>query len=296
VADEYMQEGSYFNIFKKYHFFPKAWQYQRKCMPCEGTGKQDGKDCPRCLGSGLAPDWKVSETVLVPTPIDKDQPTLAPGAGYVTPDIDGWQAMKESLEGLEELMFKTMWGTEMETDGTNETATGRFIDTQPVNERLNKYADAAEVVEEYIINMIGKILFNGYDGCDVHYGRRFLIENPDEIWNKYLDARVKGAPISTLDELLKEYYIYKYANDSWELQRYLKLMAVEPFVHYTATQVLSLRVSETDYLKKIYFNEWLTTLQVNDIVLRSLDDLRASLEEYALTKELMRVSKNSISL
>jgi len=286
IADEFLQEGSYFNIFKKYHFFPKAWQYQRKCRKCEGSGKRNGEDCSSCSGTGDAKDWKVNETVQVPVPQSKDQPIIAPDiAGYITPDIDGWEAMDKSLDKLEELMYRTMWGTTLERKD-NETATGRFIDVQPVNDRLSKYSDAAETVEEFVVNAIGSIMFNAYGGADVNYGRRFLIETPDEVWLKYQDARTKGAPQATLDEILMEYYQTKYTNDSFEMQKYIKLMALEPFVHYTVQQVQTMNLSDEDYLKKVYFNEWVMQLQQNDLVVNPVQALSQKLTEYVSDKKV----------
>lgn len=290
IADEILQEGSYFNIFKKYHFFPKAWQYQRKCITCEGSGVQQGQVCSSCKGTTFAPDWKVNETVQIPVPQSTDQPKLAPDvAGYITPDIKGWEAMATSLEDLEELMFYTMWGTlPAEHDGKgNETATGRFIDAQPVNERLNKFADAAETIEEFIINMMANIMFGQRNnGCDVNYGRRWLFEGPDAIWQKYSDARKAGAPMATLNELLTEYYQAKYTNDSIELKKYMRLMQLEPFVHYTVDQAQVMRIADADYLRKLYFDEWLWTLQPNDLLVKQVATLTQSLTDYVEKKQL----------
>jgi hypothetical protein len=297
IADEFLQEGSFFSIFKKHHFFPKAWQYQRDCIACRGEGKRGGKDCDVCNGTGTAKDWKVNETVLVPVP-EKEDPVLAPDiAGYITPDIDGWEAMKTSLADLETLMYQTLWGTEQLTNLDNETATGKFIDTQPVNERLAKFTDAAEEMEECITNWMGQFLFGDtYQGADVHYGRRYMIESPDVIWKKYSDARVAGAPFPALDELLLEYYSTKYAGDSFELQKYTKLMKVEPFVHLTPSQVKALGLPPERYAEKLFFTEWLAQMQDGDIINKPIPTLKAMLSEYAAGQGALPLTPESVTL
>lgn len=285
VADEVLTEGSVKSIFKKYFGFPQAWAYQSDCPTCKGEGQYEGKTCPDCNGTGEKSKHNVWERIKVPVP-DKDDPKLAPDlAGYITPDIEGWNKMTEELQLLEELMFRTYWGTQQVDDDKSETATGRFIDVQPVNDRLNSFSDAAEYVEDFVTDLLGQFYFGiGYKGASINYGRRFLIESPDEIWKKYQEARKSGAPNSVLDNLLLEFYQTKYQNDSIEMQKYIKLMKIEPFVHLTTPELDKIAVPKIDYLKKLYFNEWLSLLNENEILVKDVKTLSDSLTEFVQPK------------
>lgn len=285
-ADEFLREGSVKSIFKNYFGFPQAWRYSSDCPTCQGEGIFEGRKCPDCHGQRVNSKREPWEAIEVPIPESNDHKLAPDLAGYVSPDIEGWGKMTEELQLLEDIMDRTYWGTQrVEEDKKNETATGRFVDVQPVNERLNKFSDAAEYVEDYVTDLLGQFYFGkGYKGASINYGRRFLIETPDEIWLKYQNARKSGAPNSVLDNLLIDFYQTKYQSDSVEMQRYLKLMRVEPFVHLTAIDLNAITIPKLDYLKKLYFNEWLAITPDSDILLKPVAALQESLTQYVTPK------------
>jgi hypothetical protein len=289
LADEFLREGSIKSVYKLLHGFPKYWQYTSDCVDCEGHGVKNGADCPACRGTGKKLRHDVADNINLPVP-QKEDPKIAPDvAGYVTPDIKGWEAMTAELQLLEDIMNHTIWGTHQRDEADNDTATGRFIDVQPVNRRLNKFSEWGEEIERFVTDELGVFYFPGsYKGASVNYGRRYLIESPDTVWEKYLTAREKGAPQSTLDELLRDYYYTKYSNDSLELQKHIRLMKLEPFVHLTITESKLVAVGTLDYKMKLYFTEWLGTLQETNLLFGNLEGLRASLKEYAQGKEDMQ--------
>lgn len=286
LADEFLREGSIKSIYKLLHGFPKYWQYTSDCPDCNGTGLKGGSDCPACRGTGTKMRHDVADNINLPLPV-KDDPKVAPDvAGYVTPDIEGWAKMTEELQLLEDLMNHTVWGTHQRDQADNDTATGRFIDVQPVNRRLNKFSEWGEDIERFITDEMGFFYFPGsYKGASVNYGRRYLIESPDTIWDKYVNARSTGAPQSSLDELLRDYYYTKYSNDSLELQKHLRLMKLEPFVHLTIMDAKNVAPNTIDYKMKLYFTEWLGTLQESSLLFDPLESLRTSLKNYAMAKE-----------
>lgn len=284
LADAYLREGSVFNVFKARHGYPKEWRYPAPCDTCKGTKQYQGEDCRACNASGIKTNYDVAKVTIIPVP-EGNQPILAPDVmGYVSPPIDTWTKMEDSLKGLFDLMHHTMWGTTIKEDVSNETATGRFIDVQPVNERLNKFSEAAEGIERFITDLSGQFYFNTtYTRADIVYGRRYLIETPDEIWKKYQEARTAGAPEATLNNLLEEFYQSKYQGDSTELQKYLRMMRVEPWVHLTISQAKSI-LPPTVYAEKLYFPQWLATL-TSAQWLQSEADLRAALKAHVKEQE-----------
>lgn len=289
-AEEYLREGSVKTIFKLRHGFPKYWQLAQSCSECQGTGYKEAEECPSCKGTGNKLKYDVADVIQVPVPTGKDDPKLTPDlAGYVTPSIEGWQAMNDEQRLLEDNMFQTMWGTHQaqQADGVDKTATASFIDVQPVNERLNKFADWAEDMEKFITDLMGLFYYRQqYGGSAVNYGRRWLIESPDVVWKKYQDARAAGAPMGTLNELLSEYYYCKFANDSLELQKYLKLMKLEPFVHMAPGEASAITGGNADFKAKLYFAEWANSKEETDLMFLPLETLRADLAAYVATKTI----------
>ena len=211
---------------------------------------------------------------------------IAPNvAGYVAPPLETWERMSAELSELESVMFKTLWGTKQAERADNNTATGRFIDAQPVNDRLSKFSDAAEVIEKFITDCMGALYYGEmYKGSSINYGRRFTIESPDTIWEKYESARRNGSPDSILDDMLREYIQAKYENNSLELQRQLKAIDLEPFPHLTASQVQSLKVPQTDYLKKVYYSDFIKTLSENEVIFVNINVLQTRFDDFAAQK------------
>jgi hypothetical protein len=236
----------------------------------------------------------VSDVKRLPIPTGTETPILAPHiAGYITPPIEAWTRMNEELKELEQLMFETLWGTKQLDNEENNTATGKFIDTQPVNERLSKFSDAAEVIETYITDTIGTLYFqNAYKGASISYGRRFQIENPDTLWEKYQTARSAGSPTGALDDMLREYLQSKFENHSIELQKQLKLMDIEPFLHLSAIQVQTLQIANIDKTKKLYFEDFVRTLTDNELIFSKADVLKGRLEEFVKEKDAVISEQN----
>jgi len=262
LADQFLREGSIKNIFKNYFGYPIKWQYASSCPECKGEGVLNGRTCNACGGTGIKAKSDASETIQVPVPKDNTQPKLAPElAGYVTPDIKGWDKMTEELQLLEDIMFQTLWGTHQLEKADNNTATGKFIDTQPVNDRLNKFTDALEMMETFCVDLIGQIVIGpAYGGASVTEGRRYMIESPDEIWEKLQSARKDGAPLAALYDLYNDYLQARYSANAMELQKMLNLAKIEPLPFATYEEFGRLQQFPDIILrKKFWFESWMNT-------------------------------------
>lgn len=287
LADEYLRDGSVRTVYKFKQGFPKTWKYREVCGDCKGTGTVAAQICTPCNGTGKKLDSSVAEVMVLDWPTS-GEPVIAPNVGgFITPDLEYLKYAREELQTLETLMCKTHWGTtqvDATKTGNPETATGRFIDAQPVNDKLNAYASAAEAVEEFIVNALGEFYFTkAYSGCSITYGRRFIIEGPDVIWNKYESARKLGAPFSTLDEHLREYYESKFEANSVELHRHLRLMRIEPFVHLTVDQAAAV-IGGVELARKVYFSEWVGAVPPGDWLVKSDKEMKASLTAFAKSR------------
>jgi len=286
LANDFLTDCSVFNIWKKLHGFPKAWRVKTSCSTCMGSGLVRGVECPDCNGTGNKKKATVRDEYVVPIPDDGKMP--AAFGGYITPDIEGWNLMRDEMTSLEDMMFMTSWGTIMKrpTDKAQpETATSEFINAQAINERLPDYSAWAETIETFVITACGQIMFSqNYQGPSVNYGNRFIIEGPDVIWVKYADARLQGAPQAALDGLLRDYYESRYEGSPMDLNKALKLMKVEPWTHLTIDQVQASSALQVDKIAKTYFSEWVSTKTDMEILAADEQELRDELMDYATEK------------
>lgn len=287
VANDFFEKRSIKKVHDFFHAFPKYWEYADTCKTCNGTRNVGGEQCKTCNGSGKSPMVNVSDSKLLSYPEGKDDAIVTPNvAGYISPDKTYYEISKDELDKMEDYMMFTVWGSTISKNNSVEkTATQVFIDVQPVNDVLCKISEMAEKRHKFIIdNIIRLKIQRNYSGASISYGRRYIIEAPDAIWEKYSNARTKGSPNSVLDELLIEYLESKYQTDPIGLAIAKKLMYVEPFVHNTIAEVKNLGLPNVDYAKKLYYGEWVSTQNDNIILTTTIDVLIKQLEDYAAIK------------
>jgi hypothetical protein len=252
----------------------------------------DGKTCTTCNGEKHTFTKDVSDVIKLKPPKSAEDPQLAPDvAGYIQPDLETWEQQRTELDWLWGLMHFTMWGTatqgKVDKESNNKTATEAFIDEQPVNDRLNKFADAYEQTEKLMTDIIGKFYIrDNYEGASINYGRRFLVEPPDVIWKKYEDARKSGSPKISLDYLLVQFYQSEFKDDKQNMSIALKGVKIEPFIHKTDEQINSLPIEDLDKISKFYFNEFWRTLQPQDILISETDTIKSKFDRFLKNKKL----------
>jgi hypothetical protein len=296
LADHFLMKNSIKVTHDFMHAFPKYWEYASECNKCGGKGFFDGKDCEDCKGTGKKTISKVSDVKLLPMPTDKEQPVIAPHvAGYVSPDKIFYDIAVTDLRMLEDLMHYTIWGaaSKIKTIGeilggaAPKTATEIMDDIKPQADRLFPLSDMAATRHKFIIDAVVKInITQNYQGASVSYGKRYMLEGPDEVWDKYSEARKSGAAISILDDLLIEYYETKYNTDPVKMAIQVKLMKVEPWVHYTTSEIQRLDAGESEYKAKLFFGEWLSTQNELHLLTTNETTLRNELMAYTGRKQL----------
>jgi len=290
LLDKYVVDNSILNISEFFHNYPREFAYVDDCIRCNGTGNIGTADkwvsCPNC--SNGMPDRKdVTDLIKMRVPKEGDAKIGTPG-GYIYMPTDASKLMVESVDRTWNRIFFSHWGTVVSREGKNETATGRYIDAQPVNNRLNKYSKSIEQAHAALANFLGKYYYKfTFEDAFVQYGRRYLIETPDQIWEKYLEAKTQKAPVSTLDILLSQYLESEFRENEQMYIVETKKVKLEPFVHWDIELV---RRSETipndDKQKKEFYGEWVQMQTVEYLYNTELSKLRSSLDKYAKTKKI----------
>jgi hypothetical protein len=288
IADHYLRTTSVKNIHEFQHGIPVYWEYGAPCNVCNGTGLvQNGATCHACNGDGFKQRKDISEKIRLKTPKNTEQPTIAPDvAGFVEPSHETWEQYRTEQKNLIQKLHDTFWGTHTKEKADNETATGRFIDQQPVHDKLSTIAMTFEETDKWIVDQVGHFHFRDtYKGASIHYGRRFLIETPSAIWDDYQKAIKDGAPEAVKDYKLMQYWQSELRDDPLQMAAAMKLIQVEPFVHMSPSEVITLdAIPLIDRLAKVYFSDWSDQITAEQAAIQTAEQLRASLATYVQTK------------
>jgi hypothetical protein len=275
LADTFLQDRSIRDLQKKFHGFAKAVEPLVTCGTCVGSKTLNGNNCPDCTPAGGQPTGyklktKVSDVMRFPLDIlENSNFDFNKIFGYVTPNIASWNKQDTSLADIEELAEMTYWGTirmrraQPGAGKVQEPRTAFEVDTnsQPKEARLNTTADWAEGTETMIACLMAEYWFpDTFKTGNINYGRDYVLKTPEELMGAYQDMRTKGAPDFCLDEALEKYYLAKYQNNPIQLQKYLKMLNVEPFPHLTIVNAKLVVTNFEDFNSKLYFGEWSDTI------------------------------------
>lgn len=264
LAKEIARDQSFLTLYKIYKGNPIFWKYVQYCADCSGTGTSGETTCTKCNGKGIVTSKSdVTDVVTLPLPEDKDAPIITPNiAGYISPDLDVWKKFEETLELNEKIIYKTHWGTNYGYQDVNgiKTATEVNADKQPLENRLNKYADFAEYIEwkfsEWILNLYDLAKPRNESKTTINLGRRYIVESYDAILERYEKSRLAGENSVVLDKLFSEYLGAKYRNNPIDLQINLVKSKVEPYLHLPVSQVQSIFGNIEVQRKVLFQNYW----------------------------------------
>ncbi len=281
IANETVIDNSIKNIFKKMNGFPSYWEYERACLACKGEGMIKGSPCVICGGDGIRRRKDVSDITTVKVPEENTPANPIPPAGYVSPDLETWRQMNDELDYLAKAIHYTIWGTHAIENKTAETATGRFLDVEPVHTNLSMVATEAENIEKFITDMMGLFYFEGsYDGCTIIYGRRYQLESPDEILAKLGKMKADNIPEHIQRNKYKEYLQAEYANDAYEMTKQIKLFNLDIYPLYTASELSAINMPKEEIVKKLIYIQWLNTINDNDLLFLPIESLKSNRDEY----------------
>ena len=299
-ADEMLRDISVKTVHKLAHAYPRYWSYAQACTRCEGEGEIktnigtvetpdiETSTCPSCGGDGAKKRTNPSDEMVLQTPQDGEVAIAPNVAGFVSPDLGTMKFYEEMEIKLKNSMFQATWGTTYEQGGKRETATGRFLDSQPVQDRLRDVSYTFARMHEFLLNAYGKVLLKNNDyESSVSYGTRYILESPDDILDKYIEgSRENISEVGILD-LRNRYFEAEYQNDPLELSKKKKLAKIEPFPTMKVNDVLSSEViMNNDKLKKAYYSTWASTLTSAQLVFLSEKALRNSLDEFVKLKQV----------
>lgn len=296
-ADMFLRRVSVTNVHELAHLYPKYWSYEQACTKCGGEGEvswetkpaESGnpaeyltQTCSSCGGTGHKTRTNASDELVLKTPMD-GEPILAPNvAGYVQPDLGSAEFYDKLLERAKNSMFQAMWGTTYQQGGKRETATGRFLDAQPVQDRLKDISYTFSRIHKFILDCYGKVILGQKDyESAVYYGNRYILESPDDILDKYIETSRENVSDITKIDVRNRYFEAEYQNDPIGLSNRKKLANIEPFPSLSVIEVSKMEfITNIDKAKKAYYSQWASTLTDAELVFLTEEQLRVRLDEY----------------
>lgn len=299
-ADEMLRDISVEIVHKLAHAYPRYWAYAQACTRCGGEGEiqtitnaeadpieYTTSTCPSCGGEGHKTRTNPDDEMVLSMPQEGEVPITPHVAGFVQPDLGTMEFYSKTTERKRNLMFQSIWGTTYEQGGKRETATGRFLDAQPVQDRLRDCSDTFSKLHKFMLDCYGKVLLQDkkYESS-VSYGMRYILESPDDILDKLMEvSREKVSDVVKLDQKLK-YIEAEYQNDPIELIKRRKLCRIEPFPTMTPQEVSGIEwIGEDDKKKKLYFAEWSSTLTEQELIFMTEEQLKEKLNQYSNQKQ-----------
>lgn len=275
-AKEYARDQSFLTLYKIYKGNPIFWKYVQYCGDCNGTGTagEDNKSCGTCNGHGkYVGKNDVTDVVELPVPDDNESPVIAPNiAGFISPDIEVWTKYEETLNLTEESIYKSHWGTlySMQHDGSKrqKTATEILSDKQPLENQLNKYADFCEYIEwkisEWMLNFYDPVKDKKESLITINLGRRYIIESYDALLDRYEKSVAAQDNNTILDKLFIEYLGAKYRNNPIDLQSNITKAIIEPYLHISLNNVITIFGNEEAQRKVLFQKFWQTVKNFNN--------------------------------
>lgn len=274
ISKEIARDQSILTLFKIFKGLPLFWKVIQFCGDCQGSGKVGDEVCGACDGHGRYKS-KNDVTDVIEVSLPEGDEKLLTGdniGGYLSPELSTWAKLEESIDKLEEKMYKSHWGTSfgMRVNGNVEkTATEVIFDKQPFENQLNKYADFAEYIEwklsEWILNFYDVQKNRNESFITINLGRRYLIESYDVLLNRY-EIAVKAESNSVIcDKLFEEFLYSKFRNNPIDLQISLAKSKIEPYPHISLAKTLEIFGNEEAQRKVLFQKFWQTVTDFSNI-------------------------------
>lgn len=290
LLSKYMNDNSVLNIVEYFHNYPQQWEIVDKCPVCMGTGHigepvvgRNGEvldnTCPACNGKAKASRKDVTERIEVKYAEDGQTQLTAP-SGYIYMPTEPWKLMVDSLNRTWNMILTSHWNSAIDygkTDGAQyATATGRWIDVQQVNNKLDEYSDSIELLHNNIVELLGRSYFiETFEQSSVHYGRNYLIESSNQLIKQYNEIMQYSNNHWMLDIVSDKWIETEYKDNDLLLNYYKKIYSLDPMPHSSLDEIIKTNNQQL-INRKIYMNDYKSARTIEQVVLMSnvelLDD------------------------
>lgn len=233
---------------------PVWWVYEQDCdfedpqthNSCDGgflrSGNGDylmGHDrklvkCPKCQGK-----FRGHGTVLeLPVP-DGDQKGLGVPAGVIVTPVENLEYGSSRVAQRQDEIYYGLvgYGSETPNDKAVNKQQVRALQ-ESTEDKLNHLQKIFERAQQRTEETMCKLRYgNLFTSLSVSYGQTHYIDKPEDVLERYEQARTKGDSDTILDGIYEHYMLLKYRNNPEQLQTQNILWNLEPYRHRTISEV-----------------------------------------------------------
>ena len=213
--------------------------------------------CPKCgnkriIGAG--------SFIEIPVPSETEgQPDLRNPVQMLQVDRDSLDYNVEEQKRLREEIITAVVGQDeivTDRDAFNEQQVRANFES--VTTILNRIKKGFEAAQQWVDETCCRIRYGNYFlSARVNYGTEFYLYSPDELRERYKNAREAGVPEAELDMMLNQIVEAEYRNDPTQMRRMLVLSELEPYRHLSRSEAVEMfekgLISETDLRVKLNF-------------------------------------------
>ena len=219
--------------------------------------------CPKCGEKRIA---GVGSFVEVPIPgkdtMGNETPDLRNPVQMLGADAQALEYNVKEETRLKESIITSIVGVDNEVvndQAINESQVDATFESQStILNRIKKgFEEAQTFVDSTICRLrYGKLFISG----NINLGTEFYTLTPQALRQQYKTAKDSGASEAELDALQKQIIETEYRHNPTELQRMIVLADLEPYRHFSRTEVLDLKsknlINDVDLLVKLNFSNF----------------------------------------
>lgn len=233
---------------------PVWWVYEQDCdfedpqthNHCDGgflrsgggeyiiTGDRKLAPCPKCQGK-----FRGHGTVLeLPVPDGSEKAIGTPAGVIVTPVENLEYGSKRVTERRDEIYYGLVgYGSETPNDKAVNKQQVRALQ-ESTEDKLTQLQKTFERAQQRTEATMCKLRYgNSFVSLSVSYGQTHYIDKPEDVLERYEQARKNGDSDTILDGIYEHYMQLKYRNNPEQLQYQNILWNLEPYRHRTISDV-----------------------------------------------------------
>jgi hypothetical protein len=220
---------------------------------CDGGFLRDDRDqfviygqgevmpCPVCAEKRLA---GVGSFIEVPIP-EKDEPDLRDPITITSVDRESLDYNVEEVERLSKEIFSSVvgsGGSVQEKAAINEMQVAANFESR--TSVLNNLKGNFESARKFVDDTICALRYGeNYLGSSISMGTEFYMHSAEDLSKQFKSAKERGAPEAELDTIADQIISTQYKNNPTQMQRMLILKHLEPYRHFSFTELMKLKES-----------------------------------------------------
>lgn len=233
---------------------PVWWVYEQDCdfedpqthNHCDGgflrsgggeyiiTGDRKLMPCPKCQGK-----FRGHGTVLeLPVP-DGSEKALGTPAGVIVTPVENLEYGSARVQQRQDEIYYGLvgYGSETPNDKAVNKQQVRALQ-ESTEDKLNQLQKTFERAQQRTESTMCKLRYGtSFVSLSVSYGQTHYIDKPEDVLERYEQARKNGDSDTILDGIYEHYMQLKYRNNPEQLQYQNILWNLEPYRHRTISEV-----------------------------------------------------------